>query len=1839
MEYVYGFASSISRDLVCGAVDQLRYPCCFNNFVEDLAKEEGNLITTRDSVQDRVARAKKQTRKTAVVVDKWLKDANTDIDSVDQLLKQARTKKSSCLGHCPDWIWQYRLGRKLAKKKGDIKTCIEEGRQFVQIERPASLRGYYFSSEKCWEFNSRKSACEDLMNALEEDEVTVIGLYGMGGCGKTMLAMEVRRRASHLFDRVLFVPVSSMVQVQRIQEKIASSLEFEFQEKDEVERSRRLCMRLNQEERFLVILDDVWQMLDFEAIGIPSKEGCKVLITTRSEAVCTLMDCQRKVHLSTLTNDETWGLFEKQALISEGTSTAVKHLAREISDECKGLPVAIVAVANSLKGKTEVEWRVALDRLKSSKPVNIENGFQNPYKCLRLSYDNLHMEEAKSLFLLCSAFPEDCEIPVELLTRTAIALGLVGEVRSYEGARNEVTAAKNKLISSCLLLDVDEGKCVKMHDLVRNVAHWIAQNENKLIKCALEKDTTWEHTSARYLWCENFPNNLDCSNLEFLVLHMLKDSELSDEVFKGMRMLKVLFLYNKGRERRPLLSTLLKSLTNLCCMLLHNWELGDISFVGDMKKLESLTLCDCSFLELPDVVTQMTTLRLLDLSECDTKRNPFEVIGRHPKLEELYFTDRRSKWDNVYTAEFFKSFSVPQVLHRYQIKLGTMFAGFQQEFLNHHRTLFLSYLDTSNAAVRDLAKKAEVLWIAGIEGGTKNIIPDMEGESMNHLIELLVCDSEGVECLVDTSNHWSEVGALFPKLHWLRIERMQHLGALHHGPLPLNGHFQKLEDLYISHCPKLTCLDVALNLVQLKKLEILSCPTLRHILADDEISTDDHKLLFPKLKKLHVRECEELEYIIPITFAQGLAQLECLEIVCNRKLRYVFGQCAGQNELKIELSSLEELTLVKLPNINSICPEDCYLTWPSLRQFNLQNCPEFFMASVNTCMALHNNQITAEASHLTVQSVKEVRVSDCELDGIFQLAGLSIDGEQDPLTSCLEILYLENLPRLRYLCRSDIESTNLQFQNLQQIQVTGCRRLKSIFSSSMAGGLPQLKELKIESCNQLDQIIEDEGTLFPSGSYNLPSLTRLTIKSCSMLDSLFTTSTAKTLTSLEELMIQDCHGLKHLLTCGKDKKEETVQDDMSMLSSLKKLSIMNCHLLQYILPVSFARGLAKLEAIEITETPELRSVFGENIHSSHQYQNKFQIELPVLEKVTLCSICSSLQLLGMNNVGLSINNLLVDSKAMHSDHSSKTDAGEGETSMTIQRKLISVCIENGSKIEGIFHLKGVPVNGQQVTSWLEDLKLANLPELMHIWMGVKHLVRLQHLHKVHIFNCPKLKFVFSSSVLRTLPLLKILVVEQCEELEQIIEDDEENDNVPNPQSPKACFSQLKFLLVTHCNNLKHLMYMSTPHHKFPELEYLILNQDSHLVQVFEAEPGVKQGKVETLFPKLKHVMLTQLPNLNNICHGIEFQTLPNLLIHNCPRLSFTSTTTLEDMLQISDPDEEIDFYLRLHLHDISGSITKKGNKGTQDFQSLEQKLTPIPLLKLTELGDEQSMDEACLTNQQKQLGESIINSGVEEETPSKNANIVYSSICSESSSSLVTSQLKLCPHSGISLSQTETDTNKESEDHPINLGDLCVSEMAAENPSTKDNLVAKALVDLEESLKMPLKDIARSEVNSIRLLTALKFLSHLPLKDVAISDGLKTIIDSMHDKLPIILCSFKQALVTTDKFAHQNEASVTTLVSKISKANDFLDEAQQKEEILKEEIVRLKKEMKDREDDLSSLQEEKKKCIQETIGYKREFQMVEDQRKSRHELFEVDYKWSALCCQFQHNRIVDRNQC
>ena len=74
------------------------------------------------------------------------------------------------------------------------------------------------------------------MEALKDDKVSMIGLYGMRGVGKTTLVKEVGRIAteSQLFDEVLMATVSQNPNVIDIQNRMAERLALRFEENDRI---------------------------------------------------------------------------------------------------------------------------------------------------------------------------------------------------------------------------------------------------------------------------------------------------------------------------------------------------------------------------------------------------------------------------------------------------------------------------------------------------------------------------------------------------------------------------------------------------------------------------------------------------------------------------------------------------------------------------------------------------------------------------------------------------------------------------------------------------------------------------------------------------------------------------------------------------------------------------------------------------------------------------------------------------------------------------------------------------------------------------------------------------------------------------------------------------------------------------------------------------------------------------------------------------------------------------------------------------------------------------------------------------------------------------------------------------------------------------------------------------------------------------------------------------------------------------------------------------------------------------------------------------------------------
>ncbi|KAK5785950.1 hypothetical protein PVK06_040573 [Gossypium arboreum] len=99
-----------------------------------------------------------------------------------------------------------------------VQQSVDEAKRngkkiFNDVERVSyrpALEGISIRPVKEYEaFGSRSDAFNGAMAALEDDNVNVIGVYGMGGVGKTTLISEAAKHVKEkkLFDEVVFVAV------------------------------------------------------------------------------------------------------------------------------------------------------------------------------------------------------------------------------------------------------------------------------------------------------------------------------------------------------------------------------------------------------------------------------------------------------------------------------------------------------------------------------------------------------------------------------------------------------------------------------------------------------------------------------------------------------------------------------------------------------------------------------------------------------------------------------------------------------------------------------------------------------------------------------------------------------------------------------------------------------------------------------------------------------------------------------------------------------------------------------------------------------------------------------------------------------------------------------------------------------------------------------------------------------------------------------------------------------------------------------------------------------------------------------------------------------------------------------------------------------------------------------------------------------------------------------------------------------------------------------------------------------------------------------------------------
>ncbi|KAH9686703.1 Disease resistance protein [Citrus sinensis] len=891
--------------------------------VEDLKAEIDKLEDERRSIQHRVSEAERKGEKIEEKVEKWLVRANNTIEQSAKFIDDEETTNKRCLmGLCPNWKTRYQLSKERETKVKAIVELKEEAGKFDdRISYRTILEDIWLKSHKGYEaFESRLSTLKAIQNALIDVDVSIIGVYGMGGIGKTTLVKEFARRAieDKLYDKVAFSEVTQSPDIKKIQEEIAETLGLQLSEEAESRRAGRLYERLKNEKKILVILDNIWMSLDLGTIGIPfgvEHRGCKLLFTTRDLDVLLRMESEKNFSIGILNEQEAWRLFKIMAG-DYVENRELKSTATSVAKACGGLPIALTTVAKALRKKELPVWKNALQELRTPSEASFDEGVPaEAYSTIELSYKYIRGEQLKKTFLLCSLITP---APIMDLFKYSMGLGVFKSVHKLEDAHNKLDAWVHQLRDSGLLLEDGGSIYISMHDVVRDVAISIACREKIGFVVRNEDDWKWPNAdelkkyfaiSFKDSIINDIPEGSESLQLELLVMspkNSFAVPNIPENFFKRTKKLRVLDL---TRMRLLSLPSSIGLLVNLQTLCLNQSILGgiDIAIIGKLENLEILSFLESDIVELPKALGQLTKLRLLDLTDCfRLKVIAPNVISSLIRLEELYMGNCSIEWEVERANSKRSNASLDELMH-----------------LPRLTTLEIDVKNDSILPEGFLARKLERFKISiGNESFTHPMIAGQNWfESRLHF--LIDSDRKSLREL-KLKLAFTDICSMklqgINNVEYLWLDKLQGIEDVLFN-LDTKG-FSQLKLLWVQNNPDFFCIVDSRAMVACDAFPLLESLILHNLINMERICIDRLKVeSFNKLKTVEAYNCDKLSNIFWLSTTKCLPRLERIAVINCSKMKEIFsiGEEVDNAIEKIEFAQLRSLSLGNLPEVTSFC--------------------------------------------------------------------------------------------------------------------------------------------------------------------------------------------------------------------------------------------------------------------------------------------------------------------------------------------------------------------------------------------------------------------------------------------------------------------------------------------------------------------------------------------------------------------------------------------------------------------------------------------------------------------------------------------------------------------------------------------------------------------------------------------------------------------------------------------------------------------------------------------------------------------------------------------------------
>ncbi|KAL0006429.1 hypothetical protein SO802_013990 [Lithocarpus litseifolius] len=440
----------------------------------------------------------------------------------------------------------------------------------------------------------------------------VISLVGMGGIGKTTLAQLAYNHPNvqaH-FGKRIWVCVSEPFDQCRVANEIIEAFDDRCPKIIGFPNlMAKICELIPKSDKVLLVFDDVWieesNLWDPFKIALQKGAlGSRILVTTRKSRVAEIMKSVRTINLGIVSEEDCWLIFSKIAFLDRDPKQyrQLEDLARQISNKCKGLPLAAKTLGSLMRFKRSREqWEMVL----SSNLWEFEDVERGLFAPLLLSYYDLP-SPLKRCFSYCAIFPKDFVFSSDELVLMWMAQGYID---SKENTEMEVIAREyfENLAIRSFFQDFkkeehdDRIMRCKMHDIVHDFAQLLTKNECFIVNSDRMQGSNYKN--ARHLQLKipknaQFPESIyGANNLRTLIFEFQGDYNLPT-LFQHFRCLRALTLNCEYDFRFNATSYMFKELPDVVENFIHLRYLNLVNYCGDGLPETIYNLCNLQILNI-----------------------------------------------------------------------------------------------------------------------------------------------------------------------------------------------------------------------------------------------------------------------------------------------------------------------------------------------------------------------------------------------------------------------------------------------------------------------------------------------------------------------------------------------------------------------------------------------------------------------------------------------------------------------------------------------------------------------------------------------------------------------------------------------------------------------------------------------------------------------------------------------------------------------------------------------------------------------------------------------------------------------------------------------------------------------------------------------------------------------------------------------------------------------------------------------------------------------------------------------------------------------------------------